>query len=232
MAEDRVRRADRAARPPKGRGGLLLAATLFDLDETLADSAGAWTCVLADVAGRYGHRWTPADWAAFQGASTRHWSAYLARRCPGLTAEAVVDECVDGMIGALAPLPGAQDLVAAAARLEGVVSNSPRRYVEAAVTAFGVRPHLRVVVAGEDVEHGKPPPDPYLLAARKVGHTAGHCLAVEDSASGIRSAHAAGMTVLAVPNPATAGDFTVLELAHHQAPDAQIATKTLATLIR
>jgi 3,4-dihydroxy-2-butanone 4-phosphate synthase len=56
------------------------------------------------------------------------------------------------------------------------------------------------------------------------------CVAVEDSASGIRSAHAAGITVLAIPNAATAQDFATLELAHHPAADARIAAKTLGTL--
>ncbi|WP_290061787.1 HAD family hydrolase [Amycolatopsis solani] len=112
----------------------------------------------------------------------------------------------------------------------GLVSASPRRYVEAAVTACGLVPHLATVVAGEDVVRGKPAPDPYLLAAHRLGVAPARCLAVEDSASGIRSAHAAGMTVLAIPNATTAADFAVLELAHHHATDARIAAKTLRTL--
>ncbi|WP_206792127.1 HAD family hydrolase [Amycolatopsis sp. MtRt-6] len=70
-----------------------------------------------------------------------------------------------------------------------------------------------------------------MFAARRLGPAPDRCVAVEDSASGIRSAHAAGMTVLAVPNPATARDQAVLELAHHQASGARIAAKTLATLL-
>ncbi|WP_284743863.1 HAD family hydrolase [Amycolatopsis sp. RTGN1] len=212
-------------------------ATVFDLDETLVDSSASWQRVLGTVAARHGYAWTPADWAAIQGTSTAHWSTYLARRSRNVTPEAVVGECVDGMVeairdGRVGLLPGAADLVAAAAALgpAGLVSASPRRYLDSAVTAFGLVAHLRVTVAGEDVERGKPAPDPYLLAARLLGVAPADCVAVEDSASGIRSAHAAGMTVLAIPNAATAQDFATLELAHHHAADARIAAKTLGTL--
>ncbi|WP_370967358.1 HAD family hydrolase [Amycolatopsis sp. cg9] len=215
----------------------MLAATVFDLDETLADSAGAWNRVLGAVAARHGHAWTNRDWAAIQGTSTGYWGAYLARRCPGLTPEDAVAGCVDGMVaeigrGGCGPLPGAARLVATAAGLGlvGLASASPRRYVEAAAAAFGFTPWLDALVAGEDVSRGKPAPDPYLLAARRLGVAPAHCVAVEDSGSGIRSAHAAGMVVLAVPNAATALDLDVLRLAGHQAADAHIAAKTLSSL--
>jgi beta-phosphoglucomutase-like phosphatase (HAD superfamily) len=110
----------------------------------------------------------------------------------------------------------------------GLVSASPRRYVQAAVTTFGL--HLDATVTGDDVVHGKPAPDPYLLAAQRLGVAPARCLAVEDSASGIRSAHTAGMTVLAIPNATTALDFHTLRLATHQAADAHIAAKILAVM--
>ncbi|MFG1643963.1 HAD family hydrolase [Amycolatopsis sp. NPDC049252] len=213
----------------------MLAATVFDLDETLADSAATWTRVIGAVAARHGQGWTAADWAAIQGTSTGHWAAYLARRCPGLTPAAAVAECVEGMVDALARggfglLPGAADLVATAAGAGPValVSASPARYVLAAVAASGLR--FAAIVTGDDVTRGKPAPDPYLLAARRLGVAPDRCLAVEDSGSGIRSAHAAGMTVLAIPNPATARDHEVLGLATHHAADALIAAKTLTSL--
>jgi HAD superfamily hydrolase (TIGR01509 family) len=147
-----------------------------------------------------------------------------------------VDECIDGMVaateqGRVGLLPGAADLVATAAALGPValVSASPGRYVEAAVTAFGLR--LSVTVTGDHLTRGKPAPDPYLLAAHRLAVPPAHCLAIEDSGSGIRSAYAAGMTVLAIPNPTTALDFAVLELAAHQAADAHIAAKALPSLV-
>ncbi|MEA5366800.1 HAD-IA family hydrolase [Amycolatopsis sp., V23-08] len=212
---------------PRRSGRLVLEATVFDLGGTLADSAATWARVVGAVAAR--HTGTPAI------RSTGHWADDLARRCPGLTPEAAVAECVEGMVDALARggfglLPGAADLVAAAAAAGPValVSASPARYVLAAVAASGLR--FAAIVTGDDVARGKPAPDPYLLAARRLGVAPGRCLAVEDSGSGIRSAHAAGMTVLAIPNPATARDHEVLRLATHHAADALIATKTLTSL--
>jgi beta-phosphoglucomutase-like phosphatase (HAD superfamily) len=206
------------------------AATVFDLDETLVDSGPAWNRVITAVAARHGHGWTAADWAAIRGRDMRHWGGYLAERGPGLTAESAIAECAAGMVaeldeGCFGLLPGAAELVAVLAERGPValVSASPGRYVHAAVAASGLR--FDAVVAGEDVVRGKPAPDPYLLAAHRLGVRPGDCLAVEDSGSGIRSAHAAGMTVLAIPNPATAGDLAVLELADHQAADAEVAVK-------
>lgn len=216
----------------------MLVATVVDLDETLADSAATWQRVFRTVAARHGHTWTDRDWTAIQGTSSPNWSTYLARHCRDLTPEQAAAECVDGMVtavhdGGVGLLPGAADLVTTAAELGpvAVVSASPRRYVHAAVTTFGLAAHLHATVTGDDVMHGKPAPDPYLLAAHHLGVAPGQCVAVEDSASGIRSAHAAGMTVLAIPNTTTARDTEVLRLADHQAPDAHIATKTLLTLL-
>lgn len=216
----------------------MLGATVFDLDETLADSAATWTQVIGAVAARHGHAWTPLDWTTIQGTSTGNWGAYLAHRCPGLTPESAVAECVEGMVSAVefgrfGLLPGAAELVATAAELGpvGLVSASPGRYVRAAVTASGLAQQLRTIVTGDDVTHGKPAPDPYLLAAHRLGVPPERCLAVEDSGSGIRSAHAAGMTVLAIPNAATARDHDVLALAAHHAGDARIATKALPSLV-
>jgi HAD superfamily hydrolase (TIGR01509 family) len=216
----------------------MLVATVFDLDETLADSAATWQHVIGTVAAHHGYAWTQDDWASIQGSSASHWGAYLAHRCRALTPELAVAECIDGMIEAIehnrfSLLPGAADLVATAAELGpvGLVSASPGRYVQSAVTTFRLGQHLRVTVTGDDVAHGKPAPDPYLLAAHHLGLTPAQCLAVEDSAAGIRSAHTAGMTVLAIPNATTALDFHTLKLANHHATDAHIAAKTLPILV-
>ncbi|MFD4672116.1 HAD family hydrolase [Lentzea sp. NPDC058450] len=214
---------------------MTLLATVFDLDDTLVDSAGTWNRVIGAVAARHEYRWTAHDWTAIQGTST--WGAYLAERCGDLTPERATSECVDGMVDAIARgefglLPGAAELVAQAAELGpvGLVSASPRRYVRAAASASGLRRHVEAIVTGDDVVHGKPAPDPYLLAARKLGLDAANCLAVEDSASGIRSAHAAGMTVLAIPNATTARNAEVLKLAALQATDARTAAKEICQL--
>ncbi|MEU3647691.1 HAD family phosphatase [Lentzea sp. NPDC034063] len=216
---------------------MTLLATVFDLDETLVDSAATWNQVIGAVAARHDHHWTSTDWTAIQGTSTANWSAYLAERCHGLTPERAASECVDGMVDAIARgtfgmLPGAAELVALAAELGpvGLVSASPRRYVRAAASASGLRRHVEAIVTGDDVQNGKPAPDPYLLAARKLGLDPVNVLAIEDSASGIRSAHAAGMTVLAIPNATAARDADVLKLAACTASDARVAAKEICRL--
>jgi len=208
-----------------------LLATVFNLDDTLVDSAATWNQVIGAVAARHDRSWTRADWAAVQGRTT--WGAYLADRCDGLTPERAVSECVDGMVDAIARgafglQPGAAELVALAAELGpvGLVSAAPRRYVRAAASASGILRHVQVIVSGEDCSQGKPAPDPYLVAARKLGLEPAQCLAVEDSGPGIRSAHAAGMTVLAISGANT----EALHLAAQHATDAKLAAKVMCRL--
>ncbi|MCG8925747.1 HAD family phosphatase [Lentzea sp. CC55] len=147
----------------------------------------------------------------------------------------VLSECVDGMADAIARgtfglRPGAADLVALAGELGavGLVSEAPRRYVRAAASASGILRHVQVVVSGEDVANGKPAPDPYLAAARRLGLGPAQCLAVEDSGPGIRSAHAAGMTVLAIPG--ASADLDALGLAACRAADPRAAAKAMCRL--
>jgi beta-phosphoglucomutase-like phosphatase (HAD superfamily) len=89
-----------------------LVATVFDLDETPADSAATWQHVIGGVAARHGHAWAAADWAAIQGTATDHRGTYPAHRCRDLTPARAVAECVGGMVAALGHgrfglLPGA-----------------------------------------------------------------------------------------------------------------------------
>jgi beta-phosphoglucomutase-like phosphatase (HAD superfamily) len=178
-----------------------LLATVFDLDDTLADSAETWNQVMRTVAAQQG-RWP----------------------------ERSDSECVDGMVDAIARgvfglLPGAAELVALAAELGpvGLVSASSRRYVRAVASASGLMRHVQAIVTSDDVTG-----NPHLVAARKLGLDPVHCLAVEGSAAGIRSAHSAGMTVLAIPAAPVAGE--VLRLAAHQASDARVAVNEICQL--
>ncbi len=82
----------------------------------------------------------------------------------------------------------------------GVVSSSGRAEVEPLLVRAGIREYFSVVICGEDVEHHKPAPDPYLLAARTLSVT--HALVVEDSQAGVASGRAAGFDVLHIPHPA------------------------------
>ena len=83
----------------------------------------------------------------------------------------------------------------------GVASSSNRPLIDAVLATSGLAPCFRATVSSEEVPRGKPAPDVYLEAARRLGVEASACAAVEDSHSGIRSAKAAGMRVVAIPNP-------------------------------
>jgi HAD superfamily hydrolase (TIGR01509 family) len=86
----------------------------------------------------------------------------------------------------------------------GVASGSPRGQVETILRGMGVTNHFRAIVAGTDVPRTKPAPDVYLRAAQQLGVAPARCVAIEDSATGITAAKAAGMRAIVVPNRYTA----------------------------
>lgn len=109
-------------------------------------------------------------------------------------------------------MPGLQLLHQALARRDvpwAVATSSPRLYAEQILQHLGVDTSCRAVAAGDEVPHGKPAPDIYLLAAERLGVAPPRCLALEDSIPGGKAAQAAGMKLVAVPGfPATAADFS------------------------
>jgi HAD superfamily hydrolase (TIGR01509 family) len=115
-------------------------------------------------------------------------------------------------------LPVVDGAVAAVRRLAdrwplGLASSSNRQLIDLALDLMGVTDHFRATVSSEEVARGKPAPDVYLEAARRLGVRPQDTAAVEDSASGIRSANAAGMAVIAVPNAHFPPPADVLDLA-------------------
>src|SRR6266581_3627867 len=96
----------------------------------------------------------------------------------------------------------------------GVASSSNRELIDHVLELSGLAPRFKLTVSSEEVERGKPAPDVYLEAARRLGAEASRAVAIEDSASGIRSAHAAGMHVVAIPNRAFPPPADVLALAN------------------
>ncbi|MGW1538832.1 HAD family hydrolase [Streptomyces sp. NPDC002309] len=212
-------------------------ATVFDLDDTLIDSGAAWGRVCAAFTARHGYRWEAQDDAALHG--NGGWASYVAGLCRGAVSSAeVVDTCTAAMVGECAAgrvraLPGAVELVRAAGRygLVGVATASPRRFVLAVLGGLGLAGEMSAVVCGEDAVRVKPAPDPYLRAAAGLGLPPERCLAVEDSPGGIRSAAAAGMTVLAVPRAGTELAADVAALAAARAVSAVDAVGLLPGLL-
>lgn len=184
------------------------AAVVFDLDGVLVESEHLWEENWTRHSADNGYAWLPGDTATVQGMSVPEWSDYMAERIGRGAAPEIAESVIDGMIGALHGgrvelLPGARDLVEAAAdRVPiAVASSAPLRLIEAVLETVGLRPRFAACVSSEEVPRGKPSPDVYLEAARRIGVAPGQCAGIEDSSNGLRAAAAAGMTVIAIPNP-------------------------------
>jgi HAD superfamily hydrolase (TIGR01509 family) len=214
-----------------------LLATVFDLDDTLIDTADGWPRVCAAFAARHGHRWRPKDTAALHG--NGGWASYVAGLCgDGVEAAEVVEACTAVMIdecaaGRVRALPGAVELVREAARYGpvAVATASPRTFVVAVLDRLGLAPALEVVVCGEDVHQPKPAPEAYVRAAAGLGIPPEACLAVEDSPNGIRSAATAGLHVLAIPRGGTTLPLNIAHLPVARARDRQEALPLLTRLL-
>jgi HAD superfamily hydrolase (TIGR01509 family) len=142
------------------------------------------------------------------GMSSPEWSRYMAETLgvPG-TPEQINADIVERMLaryGEEPPLiPGAVDAVRRLRerRPLAIASSSNPELIEVVLRAAKIDSLFEAAVSSQDVARGKPAPDVYLEAARRLGVEPGRCGAVEDSHAGIRSAKAAGMRVVAVPNP-------------------------------
>jgi HAD superfamily hydrolase (TIGR01509 family) len=183
-------------------------AVVFDLDGVLLDSEQVWDEVRRDLVGREGGTWKPEATRAMMGMSAPYWSAYLHDELGvALAADAISDAVVAGVVARydekLPLLPGARDAVTglAAHWPLGLASSSNRPVIEHFLDASSLRPAFAVTVSSEEVARGKPAPDVYLAAVDRLDAAPARCVAVEDSSNGIRSAAAAGLAVVAVPNP-------------------------------
>lgn len=172
------------------------------------DSEIWWDEVRIAFAGANGRPWGRTDQAAVMGANSRAWSRIMRERLeldlPDEAIErAIVDRMVDRYRREGAPLiDGAVAAVRriATGRPVAIASSAHRKVIDAALDATGLSATFRVVISADEVEHGKPAPDVYLVAAERLGVDPATCLVVEDSYNGIQAARAAGMTTVLVPN--------------------------------
>ena len=197
-------------------------AVIFDLDGVLVDSEHVWDEVREELARERGGRWHDRAQADMMGMSSVEWSHYM-HDVIGLAEppEEIDAEVVRRMQARYAQrLPLVDGAVEAVRRLAdayrlGLASSSNRPIIDAVLEAAGIGGLFEATVSSEEVERGKPAPDVYLEAARRLGVPPERCAAIEDSANGIRAAHAAGMRVIAIPNrryPPTADALAIADV--------------------
>jgi HAD superfamily hydrolase (TIGR01509 family) len=198
----------------------VIAAVIFDLDGVLLDSEGAWDSARRELVRERGGTWKESATREMLGMSSPEWSRYVAEELgvdvpPEAISELVVQRLLTAYRDELPLLPGAVEAVERlAARWPlGLASSSNPAVIELALSESGLDGHFSAWVSSEEVGRGKPAPDVYLEAARRLGVAPGDCVAIEDSENGIRSAHAAGLRVIAVPNQEFPPDPDVLTLA-------------------
>ena len=196
----------------------MIDAVVFDLDGVLLDSEQVWDEVREQLARERGGRWSERAQTDMMGMSSPEWSRYMhdvvgLRESPEEINDEVVRRLLERYRERLPLLPGALEAVRRlAARWPlGLASSSNRPVIDAFLDAADVRDLFAATVSSEEVGHGKPAPDVFLEAARRLDVPPERCAAIEDSANGLRSAAAAGMVVVAVPN------------AHYPPPDDALA---------
>ncbi|MCV7285891.1 HAD family hydrolase [Mycolicibacterium wolinskyi] len=185
-------------------------AVLWDMDGTLVDSEKLWDISMHALYARMGAVLTPEVRESTVGGSAETVMRIVYDDI-GLDPDPVaMAESADWLHDYTGELfeqglpwrPGAQEMLdslTAAGIPMALVTNTRRELAERALNSIG-RHYFSITVCGDEVENGKPAPDPYLRAAELLGVSTAHCLAVEDSVTGTTSAEAAGCPVLVVPN--------------------------------
>jgi HAD superfamily hydrolase (TIGR01509 family) len=184
-----------------------LQAVFFDMDGLLVDSERLWLEVEAEVMAGLGAQWGVEHQEALVGGSLARTVAYMLKLTgPVATEEEVGRLLLDGMTDRLRTqvpmMPGAKDLLDEVARAgipAALVSSTHRSLMEYALDGIG-RDAFAVTVAGDEVAHTKPDPEPYLTAARSLSVDPARCVVLEDSPNGVAAGTAAGCKVVAVPS--------------------------------
>ena len=196
------------------------AAVIFDLDGVLIDSEQMWDATRRELAADAGRPWPQGATRAMMGMSAPEWSRYMAEEVglPGTPEEIdrrVVDRMAAGYRAHLPLLPGASAAVRGlAARWPLALATSTNaELIGVILEAAGIADCFTATVSSEEVGRGKPAPDVYLEAARRLGAAPDRCVAIEDSSAGLRSAAAAGTRVIAIPNAHFPPDPEALALA-------------------
>ena len=197
------------------------AAILFDHDGTLVDTEPVWAAAKVALAAEFGGTWTEQDTLDCLGLSMKFTLDRLRERGVDLPDEQINERLVAKVREALAHqqvefLPGIErfltqvrDAQIPAAIVTNATTSIAQRTADAAPEGT-----FSVIIGNDETTHPKPDPQPYLLAAQRLGVEPSRCVALEDSPSGVRSATAAGMKVIVVPGelevPAELGSTRML----------------------
>ncbi len=197
---------------------------IFDMDGVLVDSEQVWDQARRDVVDAHGGTWKDSATRDMLGMSSKEWSVYVveelgAQLSPEQVNDAVVEAMLRGYEAHLPLLPGAREAIErlGARHTLGLASSSNRPVIDVVLETMGVTDRFAATVSSEEVARGKPAPDVYLEVMRRLGSSEGY--AIEDSENGIRSAHAAGLRVIAIPNPHFPPPDDALALADEILPD-------------
>jgi len=184
-----------------------VAAVIFDLDGVLLDSESAWVEVKKQFTEESGGRWEDRARVEMLGMSSTEWSRYMHDELgvpvsPEEISSEVAKRLMQRYRRRLPLLPGAVEAVRSMASEWplALATSSNRNVIDLVLSESGLADAFAATVSSEEVDRGKPAPDVYLEAAKQLGVEPTACVAIEDSTNGIRSAHAAGMAVVAVPN--------------------------------
>jgi len=202
----------------------VIEAVVFDLDGVLLDSEQLWDKAREQLARERGGRWHDQAQRDMMGMSSLEWSRYMHETIglpepPEEISREVVERLTALYRESLPAIPGAKEAVErlAADYKLGLASSSNRELIDLALELLGVAHLFAATVSSEEVARGKPAPDVYLEAARRLGIEPARAAAVEDSQNGILAAKAAGMRVIAIPN-------------RHFPPDEQALARADVTL--
>jgi HAD superfamily hydrolase (TIGR01509 family) len=184
-----------------------IAAVIFDLDGVLLDSESAWVGVKREFTEETGGRWQDRAELDMLGMSSIEWSRYMHDELavplpPERISSEVADRLARQYRRRLPLLAGAGEAVRSMAREWplALATSSNRNVIDLVLEESGLADAFAATVSSEEVDRGKPAPDVYLEAAEQLGVEPAACVAIEDSTNGLRSADAAGTTVVAIPN--------------------------------
>jgi HAD superfamily hydrolase (TIGR01509 family) len=173
----------------------------------LIDSEGAWDAARKEIALDHGGDWTQDAQRVMMGMSSIEWSTYMHKQLgvemsPKEISRAVVERLTERYEHRLPLIDGAREAVTDLAEVWplALASSANPPIIELVLELAGLADRFKATVSSEEVRRGKPAPDVYLEAAQRLGAPPERCVAVEDSTNGLRSASAAGMAVVALPN--------------------------------